>query len=242
MDALLLPFVTVAAGMLSFGSPCCLPLLPSYIGYMAGAADGSSGTETRRRTAGRAAGFVGGFSVVFVALGAVAGLFGTTVAAHLPTIVRVSGVVVIAMGLSMIGVAGVPTLRSERRLLAPRRRGNGPGSAALLGATFAAGWSPCMGPVLATVLATAATTGTVAWGAVLLGLYSIGLGIPFIAVALGLQRARTAVAWLRHHGQLVERISGVLLVTIGVLFVAGTWRSLMLPFQRELARLGWPPI
>jgi cytochrome c-type biogenesis protein len=239
---LLLPFVAVAAGELSFSSPCCLPLLPSYVSYMAGVADGATVTAARRTTLVRAAGFVAGFTAVFTALGALAGLLGATVVRHLLTVIRVSGILIIAMGIAMVGVIRVPALNRERRLVPLHRVGRGPGSAVLLGAAFAAGWVPCIGPVLATILATAATTETVGWGMTLLALYSIGLGLPFVALALGLHHVQRSVSWLRRHALAIERLSGLLLVAIGVLFVTGTWRTLLLPLQRELARLGWPPI
>lgn len=107
---------------------------------------------------------------------------------------------------------------------------------------FAAGWTPCIGPVLATILATAAATGTAAWGAFLLALYSLGLGLPFIGLALGLNRAKGSLAWLRRHGRAIEVVGGLLLVGVGVLFVWGAWRSFFVPLQREFARFGWPPV
>ena len=118
----------------------------------------------------------------------------------------------------------------------------GPRGAVFLGMAFAFGWAPCIGPVLATVLAAAAATRTAAWGAILLVCYSIGLGLPFIGLALGLQRARGSVDWLKRHGRVIEAAGGVLLVAVGVLFVTGQWRSFFIPLQQRFARLGWPPI
>ncbi len=111
-----------------------------------------------------------------------------------------------------------------------------------MGMAFAAGWAPCIGPVLATILATAAATGTVAWGAILLMLYSIGLGVPFVLLALGFARAQRSLEWLRRNGRRVEVAGGVLLVGVGVLFVTGRWMELFRPLQRWFAELGWPPI
>jgi cytochrome c-type biogenesis protein len=118
----------------------------------------------------------------------------------------------------------------------------GAGGAFGVGVAFAAGWTPCIGPVLAVILAAAAATRTVAWGALLLVLYSLGLGLPFIALALGLNRARGSMAWLRRHGRHVEVVGGALLVGVGVLFVTGTWEAWFRPLQRIFARYGWPPV
>lgn len=145
------------------------------------------------------------------------------------------------MGLSMLGVLRIPLLSREGRLDLAWLPG-GPRGAFPLGMAFAAGWTPCIGPVLATILATAAATQTAVWGGVLLALYSVGLGVPFVLLALGFQRARGSLAWLRRHGHAIERVGGVLLVVVGVLFVSGAWRSFFIPLQRSFARLGWPPI
>ena len=111
-----------------------------------------------------------------------------------------------------------------------------------MGMAFAAGWAPCIGPILATILATAAATGTVAWGAILLVLYSVGLGIPFVLLALGFSRAQRSLAWLRRRGRRIEVAGGALLVGVGVLFVSGRWGPMFRPLQRWFAELGWPPI
>ncbi|MGH9051646.1 MAG: cytochrome c biogenesis CcdA family protein [Acidimicrobiia bacterium] len=118
----------------------------------------------------------------------------------------------------------------------------GPKGALPLGMAFAFGWVPCIGPVLATILATAASTQTAPWGALLLALYSVGLGIPFVAMGLWFQRLRGSLDWLRRHAATIERTAGVLLVGVGVLFVSGAWRSVFLPLQRAFAEFGWPPI
>jgi cytochrome c-type biogenesis protein len=145
------------------------------------------------------------------------------------------------MGLAMMGVLRVPFLYRERRVDMTRIR-RGPKGAFPLGMAFAFGWAPCIGPVLATILAAAAATQTVVWGGVLLVLYSLGLGIPFIALALGFSRARGSLAWLRRHGRHIEVLGGAMLVGVGILFASGAWRSFFIPLQRTFARLGWPPI
>ena len=242
MTTLLLPLASVVAGMISFSSPCCLPLIPGYLSYVSALPISELGQPQARAVTLRAStAFVGGFTVVFTALGVGASLLGATVLRNLPLIVRVAGIGIIAMGLAMLGLFRLPFLQREVRFDLSRVP-QGPRGAFPLGMAFAAGWAPCIGPVLATVLATAAATETAAWGGVLLALYSLGLGIPFVLLALGFQRARGSLAWLRAHGRRIEQTGGLLLVAVGVLFVSGTWRSFFLPLQRYFARYGWPPV
>lgn len=242
MTPLLLPPLAVLAGAISFSSPCCLPLIPGYLSYVSGLPVSDLGRrEARALTLRAALLFVAGFTTVFTALGVSFALVGSTLLRNVPLIVRVSGIVIILMGLAMMGALRVPFLYRERRFdLAAVP--SGPRAAFVLGMAFAFGWAPCIGPVLATILATAAATQTVAWGAILLVFYSLGLGIPFVALALGFQRARGSLEWLKQHGRRVEQLGGALLVLVGVLFVSGAWRSFFIPLQRSFARLGWPPI
>jgi len=242
MPAVLLPLLATVAGAVSFTSPCCLPLVPGYLSYVSALPVGDLGRREARVVALRASVlFVAGFTVVFTAMGVAVGLLGSTVTRNLPVIVRVAGVGVIVLGLSMTGLVRIPLLYREWRtdLNRPPR---GPRGAFPLGMAFAAGWTPCIGPVLATILATAAAVGTAAWGGVLLAFYSLGLGIPFVLLAVGFTRARGSLDWLRRHGRAVETAGGVLLMGVGVLFVSGAWRSLFLPLQRSFAEWGWPPI
>jgi cytochrome c-type biogenesis protein len=154
---------------------------------------------------------------------------------------KVAGVFIIIAGLAMAGVLKIPALARERRFDLARIP-SGTRGAFPLGMAFAFGWTPCIGPVLATVLSASAATQTAPWGAFLLVCYSLGLGLPFMGLALGLQHARGSMDWFRRHSRSIERDGGVLLAVIGVLFVTGAWRSFFLPLQREFARLGWPPI
>ena len=242
MRALLLPPLAVLAGMISFSSPCCLPLIPGYLSYVSGLPVSELGRrEARALTLRAALLFVAGFTTVFTALGVSFTLIGGALLRNVPTIVRVAGVAIIVMGLAMMGVLRLPWLYRERRFDL-NRIPSGPRAAFALGMAFAFGWAPCIGPVLATILATAAATQTVVWGAVLLIFYSIGLGIPFIALALGFQRARGTMEWLRRNGRRIEIVGGAMMVGVGVLFVTGVWRQFFLPLQRYFARLGWPPI
>lgn len=242
MRGLLLPLLAVAAGAVSFSSPCCLPLIPGYLSYVSALPVAELGRREARAVTLRASLlFVAGFTVVFSLLGVSAVLVGSALLRRLPLIVRVSGFGIILMGLAMMGLLRLPRLQRERRFDLARVRA-GPRGAFFMGVAFAFGWTPCIGPILATILTTAATTGGAAWGAVLLALYSLGLGIPFIALGLGFQRARGSMAWLRRHGRTIEVLGGAALVGVGTLFVSGAWRSFFVPLQRTFAQLGWPPI
>jgi cytochrome c-type biogenesis protein len=242
MTGLLLPPLAVLAGVISFSSPCCLPLIPGYLSYVSGLPVSDLGRREARALMLRATLlFVAGFTTVFTALGVSFTLMGGALLRNVPTIVRVAGVVIILMGLAMMGLLRLPFLYRERRFDLTRVP-SGPKAAFALGMAFAFGWAPCIGPVLATILATAAATQTVAWGAVLLALYSLGLGLPFVALALGFQRARSSLEWLKRHGRRVELAGGAMLVTVGVLFVTGAWQHAFIPLERYFARFGWPPI
>ncbi len=242
METLTLPILAVVAGVLSFSSPCCLPLLPGYLSYVSALPVSELGERQARGVTLRAALlFVGGFTTVFTVLGVAAQVAGAAYLSSRGPIVRVFGVLIIVLGLSTIGVLRLPFLQRERRLdLARVPRGTG--WAFPMGMAFAAGWAPCIGPVLATILATAAVGQTPLWGGVLLMLYSAGLGVPFVLLALGFRRANRSLDWLRRNGRAIEVAGGTLLVGIGLLFVTGRWQGLFLPLQRWFAELGWPPV
>ena len=242
MGAVLLPVVAFVAGSVSITSPCCLPLVPAYLSYISSLPVSHLGERHARRVTLRASLlFVAGFTTVFTVLGIGASVLGATLLRNLPVIVRWSGILIIALGLSTMGVLRIPALQRERRLDLARVP-RGPAWAYPMGMAFAAGWTPCIGPILATILATAAATRTVAWGAFLLVCYSLGLGLPFVLLGQGFGRAQRSMEWLRRHGRVVELAGGVLLVGIGVLFVTGEWQRLFIPLQRRFARWGWPPI
>lgn len=239
---LLLPPLAMLAGAISFTSPCCLPLIPGYLSYISGLPISELGQrEARALTLRAALLFVAGFTLVFTALGVSFAFVGGALLRNVPVIIKAAGVVIILMGLAMMGLLRIPLLYGERRVDLGRIP-SGPRAAFPLGMAFAFGWAPCIGPVLATILASAAATQTAVWGGVLLVFYSLGLGIPFVALALGFQRARGSLEWLKRHGRRIEMAGGALLVGVGVLFVSGAWRSLFLPLQRYFARFGWPPI
>jgi cytochrome c-type biogenesis protein len=234
--------LALVAGVISFTSPCCLPLMPGYVAYVSGVAAGEAGAvAVRRRVLGAAALFVLGFAVVFTVLGASASLAGGFLLRNRAVVERVGGAFVIAMGLVTIGILRIPLLYREARFDLGRVR-RGPLGAVPLGMAFAIGWTPCVGPVLAGILTAAATTGRAWVGAGLLFMYSLGLGIPFLLLAWSQARAAGTFTWLRRHGRGIERIGGSVLVLMGVLMIAGQWTRLFIPLLRWFARTGWPPI
>lgn len=233
-----LPLLAIVAGVLSVSTPCCLPMIPSYLSYVS-SCNGGDGRGDRMVAVRAALYFVLGFGVVFTALGASLGLVGPAFVRVLPQAERVAGVVVIAIGLHLAGIVRLPARTGrERRAVAAGSRVDG----ILLGMAFAIGFVPTLGPVLGTVLTLASGKATVAWGALLLALYSLGFGVPYLVMALGLRRATASVAWLQRNTRRLQVAGGVLLVGVGVLFVAGVWRTFFTPIAGWLAKFGWPPI
>jgi cytochrome c-type biogenesis protein len=234
--------LALVAGVVSFTSPCCLPLMPGYLAYVSGvAAEGDGSVLVRRRVLGAALLFVLGFATVFTLLGAGASVAGAFLLRNRLVIEKVAGGFVIAMGLVTMGLLRIPFLYREARLDLRRIR-TGPLGAVPLGMAFAIGWTPCIGPVLAGILTAAATTRTAWTGAGLLFVYSLGLGIPFLLLAWGQARATGAFGWFRRHGRAIERVGGAVLLLMGGLMIAGQWTRLFIPLIRWFARSGWPPI
>jgi cytochrome c-type biogenesis protein len=219
--------VSALAGLVSFASPCVVPLVPGYLSYLAavvGVEDqpGSVAVRTARlRVAGAAALFVAGFTVVFV-LGTVAVLgMTTTLITNQLLLQRIGGVITIIMGLVFVGF--IPVLQRDTRF-APRQLSTLAG-APLLGAVFALGWTPCLGPALTGVIAVAsATDGVNVWrGATLVIAYCMGLGIPFVLLAFGSAWAVEGMAWLRRNARGIQIFGGVLLIAVGLALVTGLW-------------------
>ena len=198
-----------AAGLVSFATPCVLPLVPAYL-----SAIGASATDPSRALRA-AAPFVLGFSAVFVALGVAVGLAGSLVTDHRLDLIHLGGIVIVAMGFVMMGVLRVPFL--ERSLAPGVEPARASGSALLLGGAFGLCWTPCVGPVLGSILALAATQATAARGAGLLAAYAAGLAVPFLAVALGLGQAMSAARFVRDRYQAMRVASGLVLVAAGLL-------------------------
>jgi cytochrome c-type biogenesis protein len=224
-----MPHVTIAAaliaGALSFLSPCVLPLVPPYLIYLTGTslerfADAETRPRAGRETLAAALLFVLGFSTVFVALGASASAIGTVVRAYSGELAILAGIGIIVMGLHFLGVTPIALLMREKRLEVPRPVGLW--GAYLMGLAFALGWTPCIGPILAAILAVAASEDTVARGAGMLAVYSLGLGIPFLIAALAVENFAAFLARFRAHLGLVEKAMGGLLVLTGVAFLTGS--------------------
>jgi cytochrome c-type biogenesis protein len=209
-----------AAGFVSFLSPCVLPLVPGYLSVVSGVGVGELGAEPRKVTAATAA-FVGGFGSVFVLLGAGAALFGDVLLSNRRTLEIVAGVLIVFAGLVFAGAPLPLPLLREKRLLGLEPRGGGVPTAALVGLGFGVGWTPCIGPTLAAILALAAGSGSAPQGAALLAVYALGLGIPFLLFGLAFTRALGVVDVLKRHRALVGRVSGGFLVVFGVLLATG---------------------
>ncbi|MBA3430916.1 MAG: cytochrome c biogenesis protein CcdA [Actinobacteria bacterium] len=225
--------IAFAAGLLSFLSPCVLPLVPGYLSYMSGLGPGGDGSARVARTTSAASFFVIGFSAVFVALGATATLLGSLLRDYQTELTRVGGVFIIVLGLVFMGVLKIPFLYREARFH-PTPRAGAWGSL-LLGGAFAFGWSPCIGATMGAILTMAAgrgTTGGAGEGALLLGVYSLGLGVPFILAALGVSHLTGAVKWLRGHARSLNLVSGTMLVVVGVLFITGQLFQIAVAMQR----------
>ncbi|MDK3256631.1 cytochrome c biogenesis CcdA family protein [Blastococcus capsensis] len=272
-DGSLLLAIAVAAlvGLISFASPCCLPLIPGYVSYVAGLA-GSQATAGRPRVpqpaGGEAAGatsagcptetgptpaptaaptapgrgrvlagsllFIAGFSAVFVSFGALFGGLGRLLLEWSPVLTRVAGVVVIAMGLSFLGA--IPWLMRERRI--HHRPPAGLAGAPVLGVVFGLGWTPCLGPTLAAVNTLAYTQASAGRGAILALAYCLGLGVPFVLVALGARRALAFSALARRHAPTVMRVGGALMIALGILLLTGWWDALMIWLRAWLGATG----
>ena len=212
-----------AAGVISFLSPCVWPLVPAYLSYVSGVSFNDLGDQTRRVVIATAA-FVLGFGTVFTLLGAGAGAIGDVLTQHRRALEVVSGVLIILMGAVLVGWGGM-LLQQERRLQ-PVRRPAGPLGAVVAGAGFGIGWTPCVGPTLAAILALAGRSGHALDGAILLAVYSLGLGVPFLLSGLLFTRGLATFAPLRRHAPLLVRASGVVLMGLGVLLALGQMTSL----------------
>lgn len=238
-DVLGLASLAFVAGVISITSPCCLPLIPGYVSYISGVAATEEGD--RRRVMGAAMLFIAGFALIFTLLGAAASIFGDFLLERLPLLIKISGAFVLLMGLAMLGIVRIPFLYREARFdLAKIRRG--PAGAMPLGMAFAFGWTPCVGPVLGAILTAAAATQTVWKGTALLLVYSLGMGIPFLLLAFGSSGANRVVGFLRRRARGVERLGGVLLLTMGALLITGYWQQMFTPLIRWFSQRGWPPI
>lgn len=214
--------VSLLAGLVSFASPCVVPLVPGYLGYVSGMAGaGATGTTSRPRLVLGALLFVLGFASVFVVLGVAFGALGAQLHAQIDVVTRVLGVLIIVLGFVFMGA--IPFLQVERRVhVSPRA---GLLGAPLLGIAFGLGWTPCLGPTLAAVYTLGLSEATQGRAVALAVAYSLGLGLPFIALAVFMERSAKVLAWLRRHRLSLMRIGGAMLVVLGALLVTGLWGS-----------------
>jgi cytochrome c-type biogenesis protein len=221
--------VAFVGGVVSFASPCCLPLVPAYVGYMVGTA--TEGPHARRRSLFHGLAFTAGFSAVFVAFWASIGLVGYVLADHVTLLRQLGGALLIFLGLQVAGVINVTALWRDTRPM-PAFAGAGFGSGAMtsppsyrrslaFGTVFAAGWSPCIGPILGGIIGLASATASVGQGTVLLVAYAAGLAIPFLAVAIGADWVGHRLTWVGRNHHAVSVVTGAALVVVGVLMITG---------------------
>lgn len=214
-------FISFLEGIITFVSPCLLPMLPIYISYFAGGTDGGGdggSAKKNRRVIKNALGFILGFTVVFVLLGALAGTFGRLLNEHQMVVNIITGLIVIFFGLHFLGVFKINIFRGSKLA---RTDNLGFFSSVLFGVVFSIGWTPCVGAFLGSALMLATSQGNVLQGVVMLLLYSLGLGIPFFVSAILIDRLKGAFAFIKKHYRIINIVSGAFLVIIGVLMATG---------------------
>ena len=216
--------VAIVAGLVSFFSPCVVPLLPGYLSYATGLSGADLESAGRGRLLAGSSLFVLGFSLVFVALGTASGALGDWLVTYTREISVVLGAVTILVGIAFLGL--VPWMQRDVRV--HKVPFVGVGAAPLLGVLFGLGWTPCIGPTLSAVQALAFQEGTAGRGALLSLAYCFGLGVPFIVAALAFRRMLGAVAWVRRHQAWVTRTGGIMLIVVGILLVTGIWDTWVL--------------
>jgi len=244
LDPLLLAPAAFLAGVLMFLAPCTLPIVPGYLAFIAGVPQGRAGGEdaksARRRVVWNALAFIAGFSVVFMSLGVFASVLGSALGPWRQALGQLAGLIIVVFGLTMLGILRFRVLTAERHLRIPHFITVGRWESSLfIGALFALGWSPCIGPILGTVLLFAGTSATAVQGALLLGVFSLGLGLPFFITALLINRAGEMFG---RWGTLTKRLStvgGVVLVILGTLMVLGFISYITLWANTLFAFLGY---
>ena len=216
--------ISFLEGIVTFISPCLLPMLPIYISYFAG-----GGERTTGKTLKGALGFVTGFTLIFVALGALAGTLGSFLRQYQTVVNIVSGLIVVIFGLSFLGLFKLNIFKGSRRSLDPQKMGFF--SAVLFGMIFSIGWTPCVGAFLGSALILASQQGHVVEGMLMLLAYSLGLGIPFILSAVLIDYLKSAFNWIKKHYSVINAVSGALLIVIGILMMTGMLNRLLTLFN-----------
>ena len=236
--------VAFLAGLVSISSPCCLPLVPIYLSRLAGIGAGQAGAAARRRIVANAAAYVAGFSLVFIALGVALGAAGVLVetsaliSGNRFWLVRIGGVLLVVLGLHQLGIVRIPFLDRARRIEPRAVPGSQLGSSFVVGVTFGAGWSPCVGPILGAILTMAAGQGSIEQAGSLLVAYSLGMGVPFMAAALVFGSSPGVLAAINRRLAAVTSLSGGVMVALGVLMVLGLYQQF---FARLVAMSPWIP-
>ena len=228
--------IALLVGLISFLSPCVLPLVPGYLSFAAGlSAVSATSKRARLRVFLGSLFFVLGFTLVFVSYGSLFGGLGLLLAKHQGTITRVLGLVTILMGLLFAGV-----FKQTRQWRPKMRTDGGLWGAPLLGVLFGLGWTPCLGPIISTILGLAATQASALRGAILAGFFSLGIGIPFILVGVLFQSAMVRLAFFRKHARIISLIGGLILILIGVLEVTGLWDTFTIFLRNSFS--GFNPV
>ncbi len=242
IDAALLPALIIAlgGGIISFLSPCVLPIVPPYLAYMGGISmkEFTEGGRAQRRAILPAVFFVMGLSTIFLLLGFTASTMGNLFLRNAELFGRIAGVVVIVFGLHFLGVFRIPVLNREARLDAGDQGGSALG-AYVLGLAFAFGWTPCIGPVLGMILTMAAAEATVARGTVLLGVYALGLGVPFLLAAIFVQRSMAVMQALKKHMVVIEKVMGAMLLLVGIALVTGAFSAFSWWLLETFPAMAW---
>ncbi|GAA0560122.1 cytochrome c biogenesis CcdA family protein [Halomonas salifodinae] len=230
------------AGLISFASPCVLPLVPGYLSFVAGRSLGQlreAGRRERLRVLTQSIWFVLGFSTVFLMLGASATAIGRLLLVYRQEANLVGGIIVILFGAFMTGLIPLHWLQREWRLIGRLEdAGGGPGAAYLLGVAFAFGWTPCIGPILGAILTVSASTANASSGMALLGIYSLGLGVPFLLTAVSLDRFLLHQQFLRRWGRIMHLAAGLIMILMGVLMITGKLTALSYWLLRTFPALG----
>lgn len=228
------------AGVISFSSPCCLPLLPGYLAHLSGLMNGRQQDPLRSRTVLGALLFVLGFTLVFAALGASAGLLGGWLISERALLLKLAGIFIVVM--AIFQVTGWRPWILSRTALVPAPAHGGLAGSLPLGMAFAASWTPCVGPVLAAVLVAAGAEASALEGAGLLVVYALGLGTPFVLTALAFERLKRVRNFLLRAHRQIDIVGGSVLGVMGILILTDRWLPLMAPLLRWYAELNWPPL